>query len=205
MATAVVDLDVEHVPGTIAVDPRYREVLVLLRWRGRPVARHTLPVSGGIVDRTALEDALLRAPQWDAWLADYLSHDATGPAPQQSVTVAVCTRDRPDDVAKCLDALSRLPDDGQEVLVIDNCPSTDATEHIVRKHPRVRYVREPRPGLDVARNRALREAAGAIVAFTDDDAVVDHNWLRAILPSFDHPLVQAAVRLGGGKHPAAPP
>jgi hypothetical protein len=67
------------------------------------------------------------------------------------------------------DALLRLPEDGQELLVVDNCPSTDATCNLVAAYEGIRYVREDRPGLNVARNRALREAVNEIVAFTDDD------------------------------------
>ena len=85
--------------------------------------------------------------------------------------------------------MSLLPDAGQEVLVIDNCPSTDATRRIVEGQQRVRYVREDRPGLNNARNRALRESSHEIVAFVDDDAAPDSGWLRALLHNFEDPLV----------------
>ena len=125
---------------------------------------------------------------------------ATDPLPSAlpSATVAVCTRDRPDDLRACLDALMRLPDDGQEILVVDNCPSTDATERLVANYcgyDRVRYVRDDRPGLDVARNRALREARSEVVAFTDDDAMPDPGWLRALLPGFGDPQVLCVTGL----------
>jgi cellulose synthase/poly-beta-1,6-N-acetylglucosamine synthase-like glycosyltransferase len=80
-------------------------------------------------------------------------------------------------------------------LVIDNCPSTDATRRLVEDYSRVRYVREDRPGLNIARNRALHEAQGEIVAFTDDDAAPDPNWLRALLRNFADPLVLCATGL----------
>jgi GT2 family glycosyltransferase len=49
---------------------------------------------------------------------------------------------------------------------------------------RVKYVREPRPGLSRARNTALRHAAGEILAFSDDDVLVDRRWLDSILRGF---------------------
>ena len=90
------------------------------------------------------------------------------------VTVAVCTRDRTDDLARCLDSLSCLDYPALEVLVVDNAPSSNATERLVRtRYPNWRYVCEPRPGLNWARNRAIIESSGEIIAYTDDDVVVD--------------------------------
>ena len=98
-----------------------------------------------------------------------------------SMTVAVCTRDRPEDLARCLEAIGRQDYPALDVLVVDNAPSSDATERLVRERfPKVRYVREPRPGLDWARNRAILEARGEVVAYTDDDVVVDGGWARAL-------------------------
>jgi O-antigen biosynthesis protein len=72
-----------------------------------------------------------------------------------------------------------------EVLVVDNAPSDDSTERLVReRYPAVRYVREPRPGLDWARNRAIAESRGEIVAFTDDDVIVDPDWVGTIAELF---------------------
>jgi glycosyltransferase involved in cell wall biosynthesis len=88
-----------------------------------------------------------------------------------------------------------LPDDGQEFVVVDNCPSTDATKRLVERYPRVRYVFEPRPGLDIARNCALREAKHDFLVFTDDDAVPDPNWLRMLLRNFEDPRVACVTGL----------
>lgn len=102
------------------------------------------------------------------------------------VTVAVCTRDRPDRIAGCLDAIAALdyPADRLDLLVVDNAPSSDATGQIVRGRAGCRYVVEPRPGLDWARNRAVIEAKGTLVLFTDDDVRVDGRWARAVARVF---------------------
>jgi GT2 family glycosyltransferase len=159
-----------------------------------------VPVFDGRISDAELRDRLIEVAGWtlsERWLWDYLDwdeRDTKNFTPPQA-TVAVCTRDRPDDLRRCLDALMRLPDDGQELLVIDNCPSTDATRCLVEGYERVRYVCEERPGLDVARNRALREAQHEIVAFTDDDAAPDPGWLQALLRNFDDPLVLGVTGL----------
>lgn len=200
MATAVLDLDLQQLPSVINGLERYSRALVLIRLHGRPVGQALLPVIGGHLDGAELRDALVEAagwPLWERWLHDYLGWEETRATASAlpSATVAVCTRDRPEDLRRCLEALMRLPDDSQELLVIDNCPSSDATRHIVEGYGRIRYVREDRPGAGVARNRALREARHEVVAFTDDDAVVDPGWLRALLANFDDPRVLCVTGL----------
>ena len=102
------------------------------------------------------------------------------------VTVAICTRDRPELLGRCLSGLLPQLEDARrngqagDVLVIDNAPSDDRTRALVAGMPGVRYYREPRPGLDFARNSALRLAEGEFVAFIDDDVVVDRAWFRGL-------------------------
>jgi glycosyltransferase involved in cell wall biosynthesis len=71
-----------------------------------------------------------------------------------------------------------------DVLIVDNAPSDEATREAVGRFPGFRYVREPKPGLDWARNRAVMEAHGDIIAYTDDDVSVDPGWVRAIEGAF---------------------
>ena len=70
---------------------------------------------------------------------------------------------------------------------------TLSTERLVRKDfPNVQYVHEPRPGLNWARNRAILEAHGEIIAYTDDDVVVDSRWVSALVRIFsENPEVMA--------------
>jgi len=121
-----------------------------------------------------------------------------GPAPAVKmealplVTVAICTRDRPAYLSRCLEAVRRLTYHNLDLLIIDNAPKAETTKHLViENYPHVRYVREPRPGLNWARNRAILEARGEIIAFTDDDTVVDPGWVDAIAKIFsqDHEIM----------------
>lgn len=106
-----------------------------------------------------------------------------------SVSVVVCTRDRPDALRRSLAALLGLQYPHTEIVVVDNAPGSDGAADVVaataRHDRRVRYVVEPRPGLSRARNRGVVEAEGAVVAFTDDDTVADPEWLHGILRGFD--------------------
>ena len=103
---------------------------------------------------------------------------AAKPRPGRSMTVAICTKDRPHWVARLLASLVPLAGESVELLVVDNAPSDDATAEVVAEAGRVRYVREPLTGLDFARNRAVREAGGEVLAFLDDDVVVDPSWVQ---------------------------
>jgi len=200
MPTAVLDLEFEHLPAAIAVPGHYDHALILVRVHGQPAGQVRLPVLGGQIGGAELRDALAKCATWPFWedrLHEYLGWNAAcaTPATLPRATVAICTRDRPDDVRRCLEGVRNLPDDGQEVLVVDNCPSTDATRRVVEDCACARYVREDRPGLDIARNRALSEARHEIVAFVDDDAVPDPHWLRAHLRNFDDPTVLCVTGL----------
>jgi GT2 family glycosyltransferase len=199
MATAILDLEISQLPPEIAVEERYSQALVLIRLHGKPIGQATLPVVGGRIEGSQLRETLMNAvgdKLWKNWLYDALEWDERGPVQvMPAATVAVCTRDRPEDLQRCLDAFMRLPDDGQEYLVIDNCPATEASRELVENYPKVRYVREDVQGSSAARNRALREAKHDFVAFTDDDAVPDPNWLRSLLQNFSDPRVMCVTGL----------
>jgi GT2 family glycosyltransferase len=200
VATAVIDVEFEQLPKEITGLERYSRALILIRMRGRPVGQTTLPLIGGRIDGAELGDAVVDAAAWpllERRLHDYLEweEERLDSFIPPKATVAVCTRDRPDDLRRCLDALMRLPDDGQEILVVDNCPSTETTRRAVESYGHIRYIREDRPGASAARNRALREAKHEIVAFSDDDTTPDPGWLRALLRNFKDPLVMCVTGL----------
>jgi len=134
-----------------------------------PVAE--LPVEGLTAQATVTEEIL-----------------AADASQRPLTTVVICTRDRPDSVVVALRGLAATHYSPIEVVVVDNAPSSDATRNAVLAEfgddPRFRYVREPRPGLSCARNRGVAEATGEIIAFTDDDVIIDPWWLDGIIRGF---------------------
>jgi len=112
--------------------------------------------------------------------------DMAGRGPE--VSVVICTRDRTDDLAECLATLDQQDYHRYEILVVDNAPSTRATEDLMKRRygnePHIRYVREDLPGLSNARNRGLAEARGDIIAYTDDDVLLDRSWLSELVNGF---------------------
>ncbi len=115
--------------------------------------------------------------------------------PGESVSVVICTRDRPERLARCLHSLQDLSQYPQEILVVDNAPSSDTTRQLVAQMPGIRYVLEPSPGLDLARNTGIRHSTSDIIAFTDDDVTVHPTWLARLQQSFDDPRVMAVTGL----------
>jgi GT2 family glycosyltransferase len=108
------------------------------------------------------------------------------------ISVVICSRNRKQHLVRTLESLRKLevPDGlAHEVLLIDN-GSTDGTRELmddfVKLDPAVwKYRSEPEKGLSRARNCGIRHARGEIIAFTDDDVIVDPNWLSALWNTFE--------------------
>jgi len=178
------------------------EQWVLVRLHGHPLGfvkpprdgctsaalrRLAIDVHGWGITRHLVGDRIDSAPDLDAIARIPAACPRELPHPAARVTVAVCTRNRAERLRECLDALDTIeyPSHLLEILVIDNAPSDTRTQEVVAQYsPRMRYVCESRPGLDWARNRAIREARGEIIAFTDDDVSVDRGWVSAIAAAF---------------------
>ncbi|MBX5470624.1 MAG: glycosyltransferase family 2 protein [Thermoleophilaceae bacterium] len=113
--------------------------------------------------------------------------------------VAVCTNRRPPDVAECLAALEREAGVDTILLVTSGLPPEQAQGH--RETFRVRVLEEPREGLSRARNRALAECADEdVLAFVDDDAVVQPGWWSALRRRWEEAPADVAC-IGGPIRP----
>jgi GT2 family glycosyltransferase len=202
----IVDIEVGRGIEALEGLDGYAAVQGLVRLNERPLGVVDLAVQGGRCPAETVARAIAaqqpaalqpegQQPAVRAPARASVSATARAPETLPSVTVAVCTRDHPDDLALCLDSLQRVEHPGLELLIVDNAPTNDATERLVRsRHPATRYVRELRPGLDWARNRAIAEARGEILAFTDDDVIVDPAWARALASAFaEDPAVMAVT------------
>ena len=191
-----IESDVADVPP-----PSVGEQWVLVRFHGEPLG--ILQVGSEGCSALRLKQRITR--EFSSRVLRHLGGDAIGTAALEfagelparcprfqdvdlpSITVVVCSRNGAERLPSCLRALDalRYPASRIERLVVDNAPADDRTRELVeRDHPSFRYIAEPRPGLDWARNRAILEASGDIVAFTDDDVSVDEGWAIALGRSF---------------------
>lgn len=105
-----------------------------------------------------------------------------------TVTIIICTRNRPALLARCLEAVAALKPRPDDVLVVDNSEGCPETEQLARKFS-ARYTIEPIPGLSRARNRGMAETNSDIVAYLDDDATPCQDWIESILNQFRDPQV----------------
>jgi GT2 family glycosyltransferase len=106
--------------------------------------------------------------------------------PSTTICATICTHNRPTLLARALDSLQSQNVVPQSILVVDNAPPDDRTRQLVKtRFPLVHYVCEPTPGLNFARNRAVRETAEDVVAFLDDDAVATPSWIAALAAVFN--------------------
>jgi hypothetical protein len=113
----------------------------------------------------------------------------------RTLSLVICTRDRPEPLERCLRSLEALSQRPDEVVVVDNAPSSDSTRTLVSGLPGIRYVLEPRPGLDVARNTAARESKGELVAFADDDVTLHPDCIARLRQAFRDPKVMVVTGL----------
>jgi len=112
-----------------------------------------------------------------------------------SIALVICTRNRPEALEKCLLATRSLSPPPDEILVVDNDPSTRLTPAVVAAFPDVRYIAEPRPGLSAARNTGIRNCESDLIAFTDDDVIVHSAWIGAVRRVFHDPQIMAMTGL----------
>jgi glucosyl-dolichyl phosphate glucuronosyltransferase len=107
------------------------------------------------------------------------------------ISIIICTYNRAKSLKKTLHSIRMmsLPEDlSWEIIIVDN-NSKDNTKAMVEDFEinsglNIRYVFEEKQGLSHARNRGIYEAKGNIVAFLDDDVIVTHNWLIALIRAF---------------------
>lgn len=109
-----------------------------------------------------------------------------------TVTVVICTRNRPVLLERCLSALARLDSRPDQVMVVDNSAGNQDTEKVARKFS-AQYIVEPVPGLSRARNRGLAECSTEIVAFLDDDAIPAPDWLGKLMEPFADDKIAAST------------
>ena len=112
--------------------------------------------------------------------------NSTSKSNKLTITATICTRDRPELLTRALKSLIEQSRPADSIIVIDNAPSNNQTREIICNHfSNVEYFREELPGLDFARNKAIEVTRTDVIAFLDDDAVADKDWVKNYLQAFE--------------------
>lgn len=102
------------------------------------------------------------------------------------LSITICTYNRIEYLKKCLKSVLDQTQGNKsiEINIIDN-NSTDNTKsyisEIQKKYPEVNYYVEHKQGISFARNLSFEVCKGDYLAFVDDDAVINKNWLKSLL------------------------
>jgi hypothetical protein len=128
-----------------------------------------------------------------ASLEGLLSIDAVGRfvryarlATEPLVSVVLPTRDRPDRLRRAVDSVLAQRYKHWELLVVDDGGTSDSESVVdAAGDPRLRWTRIDHQGVCAARNTGLARARGEIVAYLDDDNLMDPEWLYSVVWAFD--------------------
>ncbi len=196
----------------------YHALLLIFWWQGVPLGQAEVPIGQLPMSEIQVANLALRAItpvvhrhlQGDGgapgitrmagnekplWLLQERWRKQRANAPALTVSVVVCTYNRPQQLANCLRSLQQLSPQPHEILVVDNAPASGETRLLVDQVAGARYVAEPRLGLSAARNTGIRASTGEIVAFTDDDVLVDPGWIGWLQEGFRNSQVMSVTGL----------
>ncbi|MBV9848954.1 MAG: glycosyltransferase family 2 protein [Armatimonadetes bacterium] len=99
------------------------------------------------------------------------------PIPDKTISVCICTMDRPDVLRRCLNSIIKAAGLPWEIIVSDDSGQPEATDALCRSFAPVKYVRGPRAGLCANRNAAISACSGTYVSLLDDDALLSENFI----------------------------
>lgn len=167
-------------------DTRYRTALCLVTRNGEPIAKLRIDLSGEDRITSALVRRCLAAEDTAADRA--VEAAAAKLETCEPATVVVATRNRPEQLMDCLTSILAGSVSPHRIVVVDNAPSDNRTAELMalrsNQDHRLIYVREDKPGLAHAHNAALPHVNTDIVAFTDDDVLVESHWLERLVQAF---------------------
>ncbi|MFJ5263028.1 glycosyltransferase [Streptomyces sp. NPDC088387] len=121
--------------------------------------------------------------------------------PGISVVICVYTEDRWEDILAAVASVRAQSHPAREtLLVVDhNRPLLDRLTREYKEHEEVRVLANAGPrGLSAGRNTGIAVSHGEVIAFLDDDAVAERDWLRHFAAQYADPRVMA---VGGRTEP----
>ncbi|OCQ93929.1 glycosyl transferase family 2 [Oscillatoriales cyanobacterium USR001] len=218
----VTDIELSQGIATIEGLENYEKLQGLVRLFGVPIGYVKVPVKAGKVTDQILSQSILEQHN-NQIITHFLQNGLATPSstkltksggrfedllklspPEYKgnlplVSVVICFNDlygipaKVSDLIITLNSLQHLDYTNVEILVIDNTADGKAEQSITAQYPHIRYIRELCPGIDWTRNRAILEAKGDIIAYTNSGVLVDSGWIKALVKVFDEDATVMAV------------
>jgi GT2 family glycosyltransferase len=109
------------------------------------------------------------------------------------VSIIIVTRNRPFLLQHAIKRVLAQSYPNKELIVVDSS-SNNESEQVIAEYPEVRYVHlhGQSNNMPQARNKGLTIASGEILAFIDDDSMVQPGWLDALIDTYQDETVGAA-------------
>jgi len=188
MAYKLVEIELSKPLVAIELTLEQSGVGLIARWHDQLIGFEMIAVPSGstlsVEELRILADQRFAARVHVAMVEDELASSMPAGTVLRSLSIAICTKDRPQRLSRLLTSLEAVRRNSAfgsvEIVVVDNASTNPATREAVERFDGVRYVFEPKAGLDFARNAALHAATGELITYLDDDVVVDRNWLAGL-------------------------
>ncbi len=164
----------------------YERIRILVREGGTPLGHMVIDLTDDGLAAAELASSVEtlfgdRRPTPSA--IEHPDSESLGP-----MTVVIATRDRQEQLVRCLTSLDHQTYSAFDVIVVENTPEPSGLDvvldEVLVKGRRPRYLHEPRPGLALAHNAGLQIVEAPLVAFTDDDVEADPKWLESLAVAF---------------------
>jgi len=129
-------------------------------------------------------------------------------APRVTLSVVVCTKDRPEMLGTCLESLQHQTRHPEEIVVVDASatPARDMLDHLAENLRGCRVaLRSSVPGLPRQRNLGARATTGSVVVYLDDDVVLDAGYLAAVARVYEEDRTRQIGGVGGAQVPDPTP
>ncbi len=111
------------------------------------------------------------------------------------VSVVLCTYNSGNNLIESVQSIinQSYPKDLFEIIVVDDASTDNSLQGISKLDLRIiRHTQNK--GVASARNTGLFAAAGSIIAYTDDDCIVDTNWLSELVKQYSN---EGVIGVGG--------
>lgn len=114
-----------------------------------------------------------------------------------SVSIVICTHrsERYEDLVEAINSLKNQSYNNLEVVVVVD-GNKELYEKIRGSKIKIDKIllNEANLGLSESRNRGIKEAGGEVIAFFDDDAVADEDWVNELVRMYEE---YNAIAAGG--------